>query len=96
MIRNFNLKTDILENFKEKYKVELSEGNVRSFSGIHEIFIEINEQLMKSGCMALRDDYIAFDTLPGDPEFKGKLHLVGNKIQLCTFVIQQIIPEPFG
>ena len=67
-----------MEDFKEKYKNELQVGDVNSFQGFEEIFMEMNEQLEKFGCLALRDDYHAYDTLPGPMSQKGKLYLIGE------------------
>lgn len=54
-------------------------GDVTGFQGFEDIYIQMNEQLDKFGCLALRDDYYAFDNLPGSKTEKGKLFLIGNK-----------------
>ena len=57
-------------------------GEVNSFQGFEDIYIEMNEKLDQFGCLALRDDYHAYDTLPGPNTEKGKLFLIGNIVDL--------------
>ena len=68
----------MVEDFKEKYKNHLQTGEVNAFQGFEDIYVQINQQLDKLGCLALRDDYFAYDTLPGPPTTKGKLFLIGE------------------
>jgi hypothetical protein len=68
----------VIEDFREKYKLKFQNEEIKEVQGFQNIYIEMNELLMLNGCVALRDDYYAYDSLPYKNSEKGKLFLVGK------------------